>query len=155
MLLHPITYHFLWAGLKRDSLSYQRHQNNISLEPFDDPCFDWSLGLCFGGLTFKNRDHLGSRSTMSSHLQKIRVFRFVLAPKKHNVRQKSGCICGSRSPQDLLRDPAVPRGKDLELRIDEVSTNILADEPLNQRFLGSSAITTVYTDMIYSESPIY
>ena len=43
-----------------------------------------------------------------------------------------------KSPiQDFLRDPAVPRGKDLELRIDEVSTNILADEPLNHQFLGS------------------
>ena len=142
---------FLW-GLRLDSLYYQRNQNNISLQPFDDPCFDWSLGLCFGGLTFKNRGHLGSRSRMSSHLQKIRVFRFVLTPKKHHVRQKSGCICGSRSLQDLLRDPAVPRGKDLELRIDEVSTNILADEPLNHRFLGSSAITTVYR---YTVNPQY
>ena len=44
---------------------------------------------------------------------------------------------GLKSPQDFLRDPAVPRGKDLELRIDEVSTNILADEPLNHQFLGS------------------
>ena len=31
----------------------------IFLEP-NDPCFDWKRP-CFGGLTFKNRGHLGSR----------------------------------------------------------------------------------------------
>ena len=30
------------------------------LEPFDDPCFDWKRPY-LGGLTFKNRDQLGSR----------------------------------------------------------------------------------------------
>ena len=29
----------------------------------NDPCFDWSLGLVLGGLTLKNRNHLGSRYT--------------------------------------------------------------------------------------------
>lgn len=52
---------------------------------------------------------------------------------------------GLKSPiQDFLRDPAVPRGKDLELRIDEVSTNILADEPLNHQFLGSEVQSCGY-----------
>ncbi len=31
------------------------------LEPKRPGCFDWSLGLVFGGLTFKNRGQLGSR----------------------------------------------------------------------------------------------
>ena len=31
----------------------------------NDPCFDWKRP-CFGGLTFKNRGHLGSRYIYSS-----------------------------------------------------------------------------------------
>ena len=27
----------------------------------NDPCFDWNFGLPFGGLTFKDRSHLGSK----------------------------------------------------------------------------------------------
>ena len=30
----------------------------------NDPCFDWK-SPCFGGLTFKNRGHLGSRYVIS------------------------------------------------------------------------------------------
>ena len=29
--------------------------------PNGAPCFDWNFGLGFGGLTFKNRGHLGFR----------------------------------------------------------------------------------------------
>ena len=33
----------------------------------NDPCFDWK-GPCFGGLTFKNRGHLGSRQTLDDEI---------------------------------------------------------------------------------------
>ena len=70
----------------------------------NDPCFDWKRP-CFGGLTFKNRGHVGSRYIyifLYIHIFGIDVykdggiFKKTLMPKPHKERYMYICVYRER-----------------------------------------------------------
>ena len=56
----------------------------------NDPCFDWK-GPCFGGLTFKNRGHLGSRYMNTLNRSNLKQVSHMCLRYRFNIRVFSQC----------------------------------------------------------------
>ena len=66
-----VNFNFVWEisvfGINVEGVDFlgwnKKMRNHICTWNPNDPCFDWKRP-CFGGLTFKNRGHLGSSYTL-------------------------------------------------------------------------------------------